>query len=203
MATKDPRIDAYIKKSADFAKPVMEHLRRLVHIACPEVQETMKWSFPHFDYGDGILCNMAAFKQHCSFGFWKAALMKDKDKLLTPIGKSAMGNLGRITSLKDLPPDKVIIAYIKEAMRLNEEGVKIEKPKPAPVKELATPDDFTKALNKIKAAKKVFEEFSPGKRKDYIEWITGAKTEVTRKKRIETAVEWISEGKSRNWKYEK
>lgn len=128
MGTNDPRVDAYIAKSAEFARPILEHLRALVHKACPDVQETMKWSFPHFDY-KGIVCSMASFKHHCAFGFWKASLMKDPHKILS--SDEAMGHLGKITSLNDLPSDRVMIAYIKEAAALNEAGVKVSRPKPA------------------------------------------------------------------------
>ena len=201
MAARDKRIDSYIAKSADFAKPVLSHLRELVHRACPEVVETMKWSFPHFDYR-GILCSMAAFKQHCAFGFWKAALMHDYDKVLNPGGKTAMGHFGQLKSTKDLPSDKVLMQYIREAARLNEEGVKLfRKPKPTVRKNLIVPFDFKKALVKNKQAQKTFEEFSYANQKEYIEWITEAKTNATQLRRITTAIEWLAEGKIRNWKY--
>ncbi len=202
MPSRDPNIDAYIKKSAPFAQPIMEHLRGLVHKACPQVEETVKWGFPHFEY-KGILCSMAAFKQHCSFGFWKATLMKDDKDLLKQVGKTDMGYFDKIQSLEDLPSDKILIAYIKEAVRLNDEDIKVVKPKAAPKKALATPPDLLAALKKNKAALKTFESFSPSNKKDYIEWIVDAKTEATRNKRLETAIEWMAEGKIRNWKYVK
>src|SRR5215213_2106905 len=127
MKNTDERIDAYIAKSADFAKPILTHLRALVHAACPDIEETWKWSFPHFDY-KGTVCSMAAFKRHCSFGFWKASLMKDSHRLLTA-GSEAMGQLGQIKSLADLPPDALLIAYVREAVELNEKGVKAAKPR--------------------------------------------------------------------------
>src|SRR4026207_417368 len=123
MGNKDKRVDDYIAKSADFAKPILNHIRQLVHTVCPQVEETIKWSFPNFDY-KGVFCSMAAFKAHCSFGFWKAALMSDATKMKDN-QKTAMGHMGKITSLKDLPPDKVLIAYIKEAAKLNDEGIKL------------------------------------------------------------------------------
>jgi len=144
---------------------------------------------------------MAAFKQHCAFGFWKASLMHI-DPALKKEETHAMGQLGKITTLKDLPADKKLATYIKEAMRLNDQGIKLSKAKPAK-KEIATPDYFIKALNKNKEAKQAFENFSYSYKKDYVEWITEAKTEETRNRRIETALEWIAEGKGRNWKYEK
>jgi uncharacterized protein YdeI (YjbR/CyaY-like superfamily) len=199
MSKKDARIDAYIAKSADFAKPVLNHLRELVHKACPGVEETMKWSFPHFDY-KGMMCSMAAFKQHCAFGFWKTALMKDAKKMLDN-RSDAMGSLGKITSLKDLPADKVILGYIKEAMKLNNDEVKVIKAKPVEKKELIIPKYFTDAVKKNKKAFATFESFSYTNKKDYVDWITEAKTEETRNKRLAQAIEWMAEGKIRNWKY--
>jgi uncharacterized protein YdeI (YjbR/CyaY-like superfamily) len=199
----DKRIDAYIEKSADFAKPVMQHLRTLVHKACRDLTETVKWGFPHFEY-KGILCSMAAFKQHCSFGFWKASLVDDPDGILERVGKTSMGSLGTITSKKDLPADKVIVSYIKAAVKLNDEGINIEKPKPASSpKELVVPVAFTKALNKNKDARKTYEAFSHTNKKEYVDWVNDAKTEATRDKRISTAIEWMAEGKIRHWKYTK
>jgi len=203
MATTDPRIDAYIQKSADFARPILEHIRKLVHKAYPEVEETMKWSMPFFQNNGAIICNMAAFKEHCAFGFWNASIMKDPEGILQIKDKGAMGHLDRITSKKDLPSDKVLIAYIREAAALNEAGIKKEAPKKAPKKELATPAELTAAFKKNKKAQATFEGFSPSHRREYIEWIIEAKTEATREKRIATTVEWLTEGKSRMWKYEK
>jgi uncharacterized protein YdeI (YjbR/CyaY-like superfamily) len=199
MAKKDPRIDAYIAKSADFANPVLIHLRSLVHKACPVVEETMKWSFPHFDY-KGMMCSMAAFKQHCAFGFWKTALMKDAKKLLDNRA-DGMGSFGRITSLKDLPSDKIIISYIREAMKLNDDDVKLKKAKPAEKKELLIPKYVIDSLKKNKKAFSTFENFSYSNKKDYLEWITEAKTTETQNNRLAQAVEWMAEGKIRNWKY--
>lgn len=198
---KDPRVDMYITKSADFARPILEHLRSLVHKACPDVQETMKWSFPHFDY-KGTMCSMAGFKQHCSFGFWKASLMKDPDKILTTTGAEAMGHFGKITRLKDLPSNKIMIKYIKEAAKLNVAGVKVVRTKATLKKQPKTPPDFLAALKKNKAALVRFESLPPSHKREYIEWIVEAKRQETRAKRITTAVEWIAKGKSRNWKYE-
>lgn len=201
MGKRDARIDEYISKSADFAKPVLIHLRELVHKTCPDVEETMKWSFPHFDY-KGMLCHMASFKQHCAFGFWKAELMKDKALMQNAKSESAMGHLGKITSLKDLPSDKKLISYIKEAVKLNDDGVKLP-PRKKSETETTVPDYFIKALKKNKKAFNTFDNFSPSHKKEYIEWITEAKTEETRNRRIITAIEWMTEGKSRNWKYMK
>jgi len=197
MPTIDPRVDEYIAKSAEFAQPILIHLREVIHAACPEVKETIKWSMPNFDY-HGIMCNMAAFKQHCAFGFWKAELLlADEDDK----GKEAMGQFGRITSVKDLPSKKVLTAYVKKAMKLNEAGVKVAKPKAAP-RELVVPDYFIAALEANPAAYEVFNNFSTSAKREYCEWLTEAKTEATRDKRMAQAVEWIAEGKKRNWKYE-
>ncbi|MBL7847415.1 MAG: YdeI/OmpD-associated family protein [Cyclobacteriaceae bacterium] len=202
MKTKDKRVDAYIAKSADFAQPILNHLRDLVHQACPEVQETIKWGFPHFEY-HGVVCSMASFKKHCAFGFWKAKLMADYEKSLMPVGETAMGHFGRIASLKDLPSDARVRKYIKEACRLNEMGAKVARPKASPKKPLTVPAYFRKELALNPLAKATFDKFSYSHKKDYVEWITEAKTEITRNKRISTSIEWLSEGKGRNWKYER
>jgi uncharacterized protein YdeI (YjbR/CyaY-like superfamily) len=196
MGTRDKRIDAYIAKSADFAKPILTYLRDVVHEACPEVEETTKWSAPHFMY-KGMLCSMASFKEHCAFGFWKGALVVESD------GKAdeAAGHFGRITKVSDLPPKKVIVRYIKKAMALNESGAAVpRKPKRAS-KQLETPDYFMAALKKNRKALATFEGFTPSHRREYIEWITEAKGEATRQRRLEQALEWMSEGKPRHWKY--
>jgi uncharacterized protein YdeI (YjbR/CyaY-like superfamily) len=200
MGKKDPRIDAYIAKSADFAKPILGHIRKLVHAADREVEETLKWSFPHFMH-KGILCGMAAFTRHCTFGFWKRALIFGKNG-----GKSgeAMGQFGRITAISDLPKDAVMIGYIKKAARLNDEGAKLpSKPRTKTKKELVVPDYFLAALKKRKKALIAFEGFSYSHKKEYVDWIREAKREDTRQRRLATAVEWLAEGKSRHWKYAK
>jgi uncharacterized protein YdeI (YjbR/CyaY-like superfamily) len=203
MANSDPRIDAYIQKSAEFAHPILEHIRKLVHKACPDVEETIKWGMPFFQNNGAILCHMAAFKQHCAFGLWNAPLLKDPEGILQVKEKGAMGHLDKISSKKDLPADKILISYIREAAALNEAGIKKTSIKKAPKKELPVPEELTAALQKNKKAKASFEGFSPSHRREYIEWITEAKTEATREKRIATTVEWLTEGKSRMWKYEK
>jgi len=201
MPQKDPRVDLYISKSADFAKPILIHLRELIHLACPEVSETIKWSFASFDYM-GPMCSMAAFKQHCAFGFWKASIMKDKTLAKNSESESAMGHYGKITSLNDLPSDKKIIAHIKDAMMLNERGIKLPPKKVTKAKkEIVVPVFFLKELKKNKKAFTVFEAFSPSHKREYVEWISEAKTGETKNRRMETAIEWMSEGKSRNWKY--
>jgi uncharacterized protein YdeI (YjbR/CyaY-like superfamily) len=203
MGTKDPRIDAYIANSADFAKPILNHVRKLVHAGCPDVEETMKWSFPHFMH-KGMLCSMASFKEHCAVGFWKGALIFDEEKRARSDGDQAMGDFGRISNISDLPKDEVLIAYVKEAARLNDEGIKLPaRAKPKKTKELVVPDDLMSALKKNQKALTTFESFSYSHQKEYIEWIVEAKGEDTRKRRLDTAVEWMAEGKSRHWKYQK
>jgi len=197
-------MDAYIAKSADFAKPILEHLRKLVHKACPGVEETMKWSMPFFQYQGAILCNMAAFKRHCAFGFWQASLMRDPAKVMQLKDKEAAGHFGHILSLKDLPADKILLAYIKEVVGLNEMTGKLPARKKAPPKkELPVPESLAAALKKNKKAMAAWEAFAPSHRREYNEWVTEAKTEETRQKRVDTTIEWITEGKSRHWKYKK
>jgi hypothetical protein len=196
MPTRDKRIDAYIAKAQPFARPILKHIRKLVHTACPDVKETLKWSMPSFEY-KGILCGMAAFKQHATFGFWKHKLLLGSD-----IGSAgAMGSFGKLTSLDDLPSDKVMIDLIKKAAKLNEDGVKVARPKSAPKKPFKTPSYFLAALRKHTAALNTYESFSYSKKKEYVEWIVEAKTDETRKRRMDTAIQWLSEGKPRNWKY--
>ncbi|MFS2189553.1 YdeI family protein [Mucilaginibacter sp. Mucisp84] len=202
MEHYDNRIDAYIEKSPEFAKPILNYLRAVVHEASPMIIETMKWSMPFFDY-KGVVCNMAAFKQHCSFGFWKASLLYDPQKVLS-LADQAAGSFGRLTSIDDLPPKEVLIEFIQQAMALNEDN----KPRPASQKkspaqrdELVVPDYFVKFLEAHPQAWLNLNQFSYSQKKEYIEWITEAKTEATRLKRMETAAEWLAEGKSRHWKY--
>ena len=203
MGKKEKFIDNYIAKSADFAKPILTHFRDLVHAVCPNVKEKLKWGFPHFDYKAGMMCSMAAFKQHCAISFWKASLMKDSDKLIsTAKTEVAMGHLGRIASLKDLPTDKILKDYIRQAMELNDKGVKLPS-KPKTSKAIEPPAYFISALKKNKKALKNFDAFSSGQKKEYVQWVTGAKTEETRLKRMKTTLEWLSEGKIKNWKYVK
>jgi uncharacterized protein YdeI (YjbR/CyaY-like superfamily) len=197
-------IDNYIDKSAAFAQPILMHLRELVHEVCPDVEEKIKWGFPHFDYKGEMMCSMAAFKQHAVMGFWKASIMKDKSLGNMAKSEQAMGHLGKITSLKDLPSDKKLTSYIKEAMQLNELGIKLPaRPKSTEKKVLVVPDYFLKAMAKNKKAKQVFDNFAYSHKKEYVEWITDAKTEATRDKRMKTAIEWMAEGKGRNWQYKR
>ncbi len=199
MPTKDPRIDAYIAKSADFAKPILKHLRKAVHTGCPQVEETMKWSMPHFDY-KGVMCGMAAFKEHCAFGFWKADLILNRDNQGE---KSGMGSFGCIKSLADLPGDKTLIGYVKKAAALNEAGIKAPgRTQPKKRAPIPVPDGFAAALKKNAKARNTFENFPPSHRREYLEWITEAKREETRKERMEKTLKLLAEGKSRHWKYQ-
>jgi uncharacterized protein YdeI (YjbR/CyaY-like superfamily) len=196
MGKRDPRVDAYITSSADFAKPILEHLRELVHAAVPEVEEDLKWRSPTFMY-KGILCGMAAFKNHCVFGFWKSGLvMGDKAD-----GAGPGDQFGRLTSLDDLPANKTLIAYIKKAARLNDDGINEVRKRPEAKKPVVVPDDLVAALRRNKQARTTFENFSPSHRREYVEWLTEAKTDATRQKRLATAIEWMADGKARNWKY--
>jgi len=202
MGQYDERIDAYIAKSADFAKPVLIHIRDVVHRASPLINETVKWGMPFFDY-KGPVCMMAAFKQHLGFGFWKASRLKDPQGLLQGTdAEAAAGSFGRIVTLDDLPPEEALIDFIHQMIKINESGVKEPKKPSAPKAELPMPADFDKLLRGNLAAMDNFEKFSPSKKREYLEWFAEAKSEATREKRMEQALEWIAEGKSRNWKYQ-
>ena len=193
MVTKDPRIDAYIANAPDFAKPILTHLRALAHEACPKVEETLKWRMPHFTRG-GILFGMAAFKRHCAVHFWKGKLVLGNDLV------KGFGNLGRVTALSDLPTKKVLLRYIKKAVELNESGVKKPVTRGSK-KKLIVPDYFRAALSRNKKAQAAFDGFSYSHQKEYVQWITEAKREETRERRIKTALQWLAQGKSQNWKY--
>jgi uncharacterized protein YdeI (YjbR/CyaY-like superfamily) len=201
MGSHDPRVDSYIAKSAPFAQPILEHLRALVHASCPEVEEDIKWSMPFFIYGGSPMCHMAAFKQHAAFGFWRHKdVVGDKDRT----ADEGMGQFGKLTTLKDLPPKKEFVASVKQAMALIDTGTKPKRPKSAPKPAPVMPDDLAVLLTQKKhaAARKAYESFPPGAQREYVEWIAEAKTDATRQKRIATTLEWLTEGKRRNWKYE-
>jgi uncharacterized protein YdeI (YjbR/CyaY-like superfamily) len=196
MPHTDPRDGAYIAKSADFAKPILNHFRSLVHEACPDVVETMKWGNPSFDHR-GLLCSMGAFKEYCTIGFWKGGLLGLTRE------EGSMGHFGRITSMKDLPAKSTLVKLVKRAAKLNEEGVKVVAPARAPRAELPVPADLMGALRKNKKAMTAFQSFPPSHRREYIEWIIEARREETRQKRLQTAIAQIAEGKPQNWKYMK
>ena len=200
MPTLDPRVDAYIAKSPEFARPILTRIREAVHAGCPDVVETIKWSMPSFEY-KGPFCGMAAFKKHATFGFWKGSLvMPEADGVEA---KDGMGHFGKLTSVADLPAKRVITGYIKKAMALNDEGVQPERKPKAPAKPVAVPADLSAALKKNKKAKTAFDAFPPSHKREYIEWITEARTDATRTRRLTQAVGWMATGKSRNWKYER
>jgi uncharacterized protein YdeI (YjbR/CyaY-like superfamily) len=204
MENFDARIDAYIEKSADFAKPILIHLRELVHRASPEITETIKWSAPFFEY-KGVLCFMMAFKQHCGFGFWKAGTLPDPHGIILDEGNA--GSIGKLITLADLPNDDILIWYIRQAMELKSgaPSAKIAAPKikkaPTATTPLATPDYLVELLADNPQAAEYFDKFSPSQKKEYITWFEEAKTEATRDKRLAEGMAWISEGKTRHWKY--
>ena len=202
---KNPAVDSYIAKSPEFARPILTHLRSLMHKACPQIQETMKWSVPHFER-KGIVANMAAFKHHAAFGFWSQKILKEKklskdaDALFPKKGESSMGGR-KIRALSDLPTDAVLIRAIRAAVALNDEGIRPTrdlKNKP-PVK---PPPYLVAALKKNSKAKKTFEGFTPSQQREYVDWLTEARQDATRDRRLATTIEWLAEGKQRNWKYQ-
>ncbi len=197
-ARKDPRVDAYIAASAPFARPILTHLRTLAHQACPQIEETLKWSFPHFVH-HGIVCSMASFSKHCALGFWHQGVSKAAAKGSVK-SNDAMGQCGRITCREDLPPDSVLLGWIREAVRLNEAGVPA-RPTRKPKAPLPLPADLAALLKQHPVAKVAWDRLPPGQRREYLEWIAEAKREETRQKRLATTVEWVGEGKSLHWKY--
>lgn len=198
MGTHDPRIDAYIAQSAGFARPILDHLRNRVHAACPEVEEGIKWGMPFFSYRGAPLCHMAAFKQHCSFGFWLA------QEVTGDRGGEGMGQFGKLATPEDLPPDRQLAVLLKKAMALNEAGVKKARPKAAAKPAPVPPDDLAALLARRQhaAARKAWESFPPGAQREYVDWLAEAKTDATRRKRLATTLEWLAEGKRRHWKHE-
>jgi uncharacterized protein YdeI (YjbR/CyaY-like superfamily) len=192
MKNTSAEVDRYIEKAAPFARPILERIRAAFHKAHPGVTETMKWSVPHFEY-KGVLGNMAAFKEHVAWGFWKGSLMNET------LGERRL----KVHSLEELPKERDMVAYVREAVRLNEEGVKVERAPRVERGEAEVPSDLAAALKKSAAAKKTFDTFPPSHRREYIEWITEAKQDATRQKRLAQTIEWLAEGKSRNWKYER
>lgn len=197
--SRDPRVDAYIAKSPEFAQPILTRLRDAVHAACPDVVETIKWSVPSFEY-KGPFCGMASFKKHAMFGFWKHKLMQD----VLPEGEHrAFGRFGRLESIDDVPSKAALVKIVRIAKKLNDDGVKVPrsaKPAKPPVK---TPADLMAALRKSPRAVAAFKAFPPSHKREYVEWITEAKGADTRARRVAQAVEWIADGKSRNWKYQR
>lgn len=196
--TRDARVDAYIERQAEFARPILEKLRETVHAACPECEEALKWSMPAFMYKGSILAHMAAFKAHATFGFWQAKQVVGE----TGREREAMGSFGRIERLEDLPDDATMHALVAKAKALIDSGAKTPRPAKHPKPALETPADLEEALAANPAARATYDNFPPSSRRDYIEWLVEAKRPETRAKRLAQAVEWMSEGKKRHWKYE-
>jgi uncharacterized protein YdeI (YjbR/CyaY-like superfamily) len=195
--SRDPRVDPYIAKAPPFARPILEHLRERVHAVVPDVEEAIKWSAPGFTLDGKILLMMAAFKAHAALNFWRGQEIGDG----TPKA-GAMGQFGRLTSVNDLPPDKEFDTLIREAAALARTAPAARKTKHSPKPPPEMHPEFAAALAKAPKAKAALDGFSPSARREYLEWIAEAKQDATRQKRIATAVEWLSEGKRRNWKYE-
>lgn len=196
----NPEVDKYIARQADFARPVLERLRKAFHKGCTKLEEHIKWGVPSFEY-KGMMVGFAAFKQHVAWGFWKASLMEDPDGILGN-DRKASPFADKVRRLSDLPSDAIIVKYVKQAAKLNETGVKLtaaRRKRP----ELKAPAEMLAALKKNKAALKTFEAFSPSNQRDYVEWIVEAKQDATRNARLKQAIEWMAEGKPRNWKYMK
>jgi uncharacterized protein YdeI (YjbR/CyaY-like superfamily) len=200
MSTRDPRVNAYIAKSQDFAKPILTHIRDLVHSVCPDVEERIQWGAPHFYYKGQTLCGMAGFKEHAALNFWQASRIEG---LGPGSGGASAGSVGKLTSRRDLPSRAVMAGYIWAAMKLNDDGVTVKRPKSAPKPEAKVPRELAAALAQNKKAKAALENFPPGQRREYCEWIDEAKREETKAERVTQAVEWMEEGKSRNWQYRK
>lgn len=201
MGKRIKEVDAYIAKAPAFAKPILKEIRDRMHDAWPEIEECLKWSVPHFDYKGPVL-GMAAFRAHANFHFWRAPLLKDPKGYLKVVGPSSMGGR-KITSVKDLPPKAAMRVFIRESARLNESGIKPRSKPRKPVKAAAVPADLMSAMKKNKKALGTFQGFSPSHRNEYVEWITEAKQEATRERRLKQAIEWMAEGKPRNWKYQR
>ena len=199
----DPRVDAYIEQAAEFAQPILRHLRKLIFTANPEIKETIKWGAPGYEF-KGIVAIMAAMTNHAVLNLWKGELIPEVQSLYGERSSEAMGTIGKIKHVDDLPSDDKVIGWIREAIDLNVRGVKLpQRSKSGQKPESVTPDDLANALSSNSAARDHFEGFTPGKRREYIDWLEEAKTATTRQKRLEQATEWIAEGKSRHWKYQK
>jgi uncharacterized protein YdeI (YjbR/CyaY-like superfamily) len=200
----DPRIDAYIAAKAEFARPILTHLRARIHAVCPHVEEAIKWGMPAFMVGGRPLANMAAFKAHASFGFWdRNALLSTPDfGALAAKDRQGMGVYGRLESLADLPDQARLDAQIREAVSRIESGERPRRAAKLPKSEAEVPPALVQALAADAAANKTFTEFPPGCRREYCEWVAEAKRPETRDKRIAETIAWLREGKRRNWKYE-
>lgn len=197
MASSDPRFDRHLQDAPEFARPLLHELRARVHAICPDVVESVKWRMPAFEF-HGLLAGMAAFRAHCTFGFWKDRLLRS-DAALAPL----LDRLGRMTSVRDLPSKAAFAKVMKAAMRLNVEGIGAPRRRAAPRPELAVPPELVRALAASKRAKATFDAFAPSHRREYVQWIVEAKKDETRQRRIEQTIEWLAQGKHRNWQYER
>ena len=194
--SRDPRIDAYIDKAGDFAKPILRHIRELVHKTIPGAGEAVKWGMPHFTHNGKNIAGMAAFKAHCAVMVHGDGRQSESD---------GMGSYGKLNSMKDLPNDSELAAKLVEAReRIDTEGSAVKRVrKPQPKAELPVPQDFEAALRENPKAGATFEGFPPSQRREYVEWVSEAKQDATRAKRLATSIEWLAEGKRRNGKYER
>lgn len=195
--TRDPRVDSYIARAQPFARPILDHVRTRVHAVVPEAEETLKWSAPAFMLGGKILLMMAAFKAHAALNFWRGQELRGE-----AAAADAMGQFGKLTSTDDLPPDKELDALIRKAAELAASAPAPRKTKHAPKPPPGLHPEFAAALTAAPKAKAALDGFPASARRDYLEWISEAKQPATRAKRITTAIEWLSEGKRRHWKYQ-
>ena len=186
---RNPKVDAYIDKQQDFAKPILKHVRKLAHEALPRAEEALKWGVPYFTVNGKNAVGMAAFKKHASVMVCS-----------TETAGGGMGNFGKLTDVSQLPGDEELIRQFRESAEAVQ-SPETSQPKTKPV--LAMPDDLASAIADTPSAQEVFDGFTDAQRRDYIEWVMSAKRQPTREKRVATAAEWIGEGKKRNWKYEK
>jgi len=194
--SRDPRVDDYIERQADFARPILEHIRAIIHAASPDIDEAIKWGMPAFTYKGKQLAGMAAFKAHATLGFWNRGAVRGE-----AAKSGAMGDFGRITSIADLPGEAELTALVHKAMALIDAGAKPVRNKTAKPG-LEMPDDLAAALAANPAAQATYDGFPPSCRREYLEWVIEAKRPETRARRIAQAVAMMAEGKRRNWKYE-
>jgi uncharacterized protein YdeI (YjbR/CyaY-like superfamily) len=195
--SRDPRIDAYIAKAQPFARPILEKMRDRVHAVLPEAEESIKWSMPAYMLGGKIVLITAAFKAHTALNFWRGQELRGDSA-----NADAMGQFGKIASVDDLPGDAELDRLIREAAELAKNAPAPRKVKHAPKPTPELHPEFAAALAKAPKAKAILDSFPPSAQRDYFEWIAEAKQDATRQKRIDTAIEWLGEGKRRHWKYQ-
>ncbi|MFZ1743871.1 MAG: YdeI/OmpD-associated family protein [Pontixanthobacter sp.] len=186
---EDKRVDDYIASAKPFAQPILTHLRKLIHRALPDVEECIKWGMPHFMIGGKNLVGLAAFKAHASMVIHHEEAKQGE----------GMGQFGKVHEMSHLPDDEAIILRLQRAA----EAMGTPRPRKAKSKpDILVPDYFQIALNENPTAKATFDGFAPSHRREYLEWIVGAKRPETRSKRVTEAIAFLTEGKRRNWKYE-